>query len=122
MTPSLFGDDKRLAKKKEKKPHPFAPYFAAIAEIIGPITVRQATGRVSKIAKQMRDAGLTPDRVREITEVVARWAPWRKIIDLGTLQMCWPWILEPPLEVSARPDSLALMDAAIKANGGEPPL
>lgn len=125
MTPSLFGGGGELVparKRKANAGHKFAPYFDAIGAAIGPIAVRQSAGRVSKVAKAMYEAGLEPHQVKDVVAAIRKWAPWRKVIDLSAIQSCWPWVIEPPTEANARPDPLALMDAATAANGGTPPL
>jgi hypothetical protein len=121
-TPSLFDEPRGPVTAlvvKAKAIHPLGPWFDAIAAEIGPLAAKNASGRVAKIAKQMRAAGLPPERVREIGSVVQRYAKWRKVLDLNAVQECWAWILEPPQDVSGSGgmNSLELM-ATIKAVTG----
>jgi len=80
-----------------------------------------APGRVAKLAHQMHRAGITPDvLVKELPAVVSRYAAWRRVMDLGTITMCWAWILTPPATVEdKRTGSFALAKRATE--GGKHP-
>lgn len=119
--PSLF-DAAAPAPKKPARANPLGPWFDAIAGVVGPTAVKAANGRVARIAKGMRDAGVAPERVADLGAVVRRYAPWRKTIDLGTVQACWPWLVEPPPAAGpAGGGEVGAMLKAIHDNGGEAP-
>lgn len=116
-TPSLFEQPMQavvVIVQTEKKPHPLAPWFAAIAAVIGETAAKASGGRVARIAKQMQQAGLPAERVGEVVGVVREHWPNKKYVDLSTLQTYWPYILEAPASVSG-PTSLDLL----AANGGK---
>ncbi len=98
--PSLFGGSIAPAGRPAARPaHPLAPWFEAIAGVIGRTAAVSSAGRVLKIAKAMKLAGLHPSTVPRIVDVVARYAAWRKTVDLSAVQECWPWLIEPPKTV-----------------------
>lgn len=119
---NLFGEDEPR-QPTERKPHPLTPWYDAIGELIGPAAAKSAAGRVLKIAKQMKSFGLTPERLKAaLPGVVAKYAGWRKVIDLAAVQECWPWIITPPTATPARPSRSALDVAAARTqNGGADP-
>lgn len=113
------GEDK-TPKERER-----FPMFDAIVELSG-ADAKQAGGRIAKLAHAILNAGIDVDRFRDrIRSVVARYAPWRKTLDLDTLTACWKWIITPPAEVETGPakGDKAILDAATgtAAAGGKRP-
>lgn len=117
--PSLFGANVEAKPARPQRPNPLAPWFDAIAAIVGKTAVGAARSRVGRIAKNMRDAGLTPDRLADLPDVIRRYASWRSTLDLNTVQACWSWLIDPPKTVGGGEVMAAVQ--AIQRNGGEPP-
>lgn len=99
--------------------HPLARWFEAVSALVGATAAGASGGRVARICKQMQLAGLDPAELRRLPQVIATFAPWRKVIDISAVQACWPWLKDPPAEASA--SRLGLMFQAVQENGGKPP-
>jgi len=114
---SLFGEAAPPARV-ERAPHPLAPWYDAIADLIGATAAKASAGRVLKIAKAMKDAGIAPDDVRaNLFDVVRRYSPWRKVVDLTAVQCCWPWLKEPPQTID-NPSPSAFAADVLRIAGG----
>lgn len=103
---SLFGDDGPSPKRSKPAiaSHPLRPWFDAIAELVGPLAVKQAGGRVAKIAAAMVAAGVAPEELRHLPEVIRVHAPYMTSLDLSAVQRCWVWLREPPRGVQPTPN------------------
>jgi hypothetical protein len=87
-----------------RKPQPTDDLFEVICAFAGDGVRHSAGGRVAKLAHQMLKAGLTAERLAaELPAVRDRYAGWRKVFDLDTITVCWPWILSPPRVAPDRP-------------------
>lgn len=118
--PTLFGADgpapKRIRKANES--HPLRPWFEAIEALVGVLAVKAAGGRVARIARQIADAGVTPEELRRLPLVVAACAPYMTCLDLAAVQRCWPWLREPPRQV--RPSPADWRQMSLNPDGSPP--
>lgn len=116
---NLFGDGSPKKRKASNEAHKLAPYFDAIARLVGPVAVAASRGRVARIAAAMLAAGVVPADLDRLPAVIRANAPYMKSLDLSALQTCWPWLVEPPTRLKATPAdwrSLSLDEA------GQPPV
>lgn len=96
---SLFEPPAPVAKPAR----PRDAMFDAIVELSG-ASPRAAGGRVGKLARLIEAEGITPEEFRRaLPAVVAAYAPYRKALDLGTIEACWSWIRTPPRANGAAP-------------------
>lgn len=123
--PSLFGGGDLPDRKKPAaaKPNPLGPYFEAFERIIGKAAVAASRARVGKMAKQLADAKVGPERVAELPDLIRRYAKWRTTLDVGTVQACVSWLIEPPKTVAPDAPGAEMNNAveAIRRNNGERP-
>lgn len=120
-TPSLFGDDGATKpEKKPRKPHPLGPWWEAIAKLIGLENAKAAGGRVWGVAAKIKDAGIEPEQLAKLPEVIKRYAGWRKVLDIAAITQTWVWLIEPPREIG-RTSPIRDATESINSNGGDSP-
>lgn len=103
-----------------RKPQPTDPLFDVIAELVGKLVAKNASGRVAKMARKMLAAGLTPERLGgEFHQCWGRYYKWRDVLDLSTVEMVWPTILQPP-KTSAENRPPDRIERAYQTAGGNP--
>lgn len=115
----------RGAAVRVRKPMATDPLFDVIAEFVGPVAAKQSSGRVAKLAHAMLGAGLTPERLAaELPAVWQKYYGWRKVLDLDTITVSWPCILNPPKTTTPKGSTGGAIDLArraVDAAGGKNP-